>query len=83
MASKNTSVSLSDHFIDFAERQVASGRYGSTSEVVRAGLRLLETQEAALDRLREAIREGVESGPAEPFEMAEFLDEMRREHETR
>ena len=39
MASKNTSVSLSDHFIDFADRQVASGRHGSTSDVVCARLR--------------------------------------------
>lgn len=83
MATKNTSVSLSDHFIDFAERQVASGRYGSTSDVVRAGLRLLETQETALERLREAIREGVDSGSAEPFDVAEFLGEMRREHHAR
>lgn len=75
----NMSVSLGDHFIDFAERQVASGRYGSTSEVVHAGLQLLESHEAALERLRDAIQEGIDSGPPEPFDFAEFLEEMHRE----
>jgi len=80
MASKNTSVSLSEHFIDFAERQVASGRYGSTSDVVRAGLRLLEEREAKLAELRAALIEGEESGPAEPWNLEEFLGEMETLH---
>lgn len=39
---KNTSVTLGNHFAGFVEPQAAEGRYGSTSEVVRADLRLLE-----------------------------------------
>jgi antitoxin ParD1/3/4 len=47
---KNTSISLGDHFSDFVDRQLAGGRYGSASEVVRAALRLLEEHEIRLTR---------------------------------
>jgi len=77
--SKNTSISFSSHFSDFIESLVASGRYGSASEVVRDGLRLLEEREAKLQKLRELIREGDESGEPEPFDFDEFLAEMNAE----
>ena len=54
--SKNTSISLGDHFADFIDAQVRSGRYGSASEVVRSGLRLLEEHEAKVRALREAFQ---------------------------
>ncbi len=61
---KNTSVSLGDHFEQFIAGQVDSGRYGSASEVVRAGLRLLETAESRQEVLRNALIVGERSGRA-------------------
>ncbi|MBA3275080.1 MAG: type II toxin-antitoxin system ParD family antitoxin [Chloroflexia bacterium] len=49
---RNTSVSLGDHFAGFVDEQVDSGRYGSASDVLRAGLRMLETHEQQLAWLR-------------------------------
>lgn len=62
---KNTSISLGDHFERFIAHQIKSGRYGSASEVVRAGLRLLEDNEDMLSALRRALREGEQSGIAD------------------
>lgn len=70
---KNTSVSLGDHFNAFIEAQLAAGRYGSASDVVRAGLRLLEDQETKLAALRAALVEGEESGPSAPLDMEAFI----------
>ena len=61
---RNTSISLGDHFDQFIAGQVDSGRYGSASEVVRAGLRLLETNESKLNVLRNALLAGEKSGRA-------------------
>ena len=71
---KNTSVALGDHFQDFIAAQIAQGRFGSASEVVRAGLRLLEERETQLERLRRAIKDGVDSEPAEPFVFDAFIE---------
>lgn len=75
---RNTSVTLGEHFLEFIDRQVTAGRYGSASEMVRAGLRLLEEQEAKLAALRAALIEGEGSGPPQPFDFDAFLAEKRR-----
>jgi antitoxin ParD1/3/4 len=80
---KNTSVSLGDHFTDFIERQVAEGRYNSASDVVRAGLRLLEEEEAKLAALRAALIEGEESGPSTPFDFEAFIARKRSKRRRR
>lgn len=83
MASKNTSVSLGDHFQAFIEERIADGRYGSASEVVRAGLRLLESQEAKLAALKAAVREGLASGKPGPFDVEAFLAEVNAEYDAK
>lgn len=65
-----TSVALGHHFETFVKQQLEQGRYNNASEVIRAGLRLLEQQEKLealqLEELRAAIRAGIESGPGRP-----------------
>lgn len=75
---KNTSITLGEHFSTFVNQQLSQGRYGSTSEVVRAGLRLLEERETRLEALRAALIEGEQSGPSEPFDFDRFLEGKRR-----
>ncbi|MEO5326016.1 type II toxin-antitoxin system ParD family antitoxin [Mesorhizobium sp. CC13] len=77
---KNTSISLGLHFSEFVDRQVEDGRYSSASEVIRAGLRLLEEHELQVAQLRAAIIEGEESGPSKPFDPVNFLGRMRAGH---
>lgn len=74
---KNTSMSIGQHFSDFIEGQVRSGRYGSASDVVRAGLRLLEEREARMRVLGEALAEGEASGTPRAFDRDAFAAKMR------
>jgi antitoxin ParD1/3/4 len=77
MASRNTSISLGDHMLSFAQQQVATGRYSSTSDVVRAGLRLLEDHESRVQALREALITGENSGFSTPFDFDSFIAARR------
>ncbi len=75
----NTSLTLGEHWEVFMKNQIASGKYGSASEVVRDGLRLLERRETKMAFLQRAITEGVESGIAENFSMEELQNELDTE----
>lgn len=72
---RNTSVTIGDHFETFIAQQLSAGRYGSASEVVRAGLRLLEEQETRIQQLRAALIEGEKSGFVE-YSLREFMDSL-------
>lgn len=76
---RNTSISLGEHFEQFIASQVQNGRYGSASEVVRQGLRMLEEHEQKVAALRQALIDGENSGPSSPLDMNALLREAKRE----
>jgi antitoxin ParD1/3/4 len=74
---KNTSISLGDYFDNFVSRQISVGRYKNVSEVVRAGLRLLDDEESKIGTLKKAIQEGIDSGIAHNFNPDTHLHELK------
>ncbi len=75
--SKNTSITLGSYFDQFIQGVLREGRYKNASEVVRAGLRLLEEEEQKIIALRHAIDIGVNSGLAEDFDPEEHLKMLK------
>ncbi len=78
--SRNTSVALGEHFVSFIDAQVQGGRYGSASDVIRAGLRLLEEHETKVKALQDALNDGLQSGEPRAFDSDSFLSRMRAKH---
>lgn len=78
--SKNTSIALGNHFERFVENSIKEGRYRNVSEVVRAGLRILEEEENKVTLLRKALKGGEESGFVEDFNPKEFLKNLNSKH---
>lgn len=78
---RNTSMTLGNHFDDFISGQIETGRFSSASEVVRAGLRLLENSETKIEILRGLIKEGEESGIAE-YSYDNFIAELDAEYDV-
>ena len=74
---RNTSVSLGNYFESFVDNTVSEGRFKNASEVIRAGLRLLEEEENKIVALKKAIREGVESGFVENFNPKKHLELLK------
>lgn len=74
---RNTSVSLGNYFESFVDNRVSEGRFKNASEVIRAGLRLLESEENNIVILKNAIREGIESGIAENFNPKKHLESLK------
>jgi len=75
---KSTSIVIGDHFEKFIATQLEGGRYGSVSEVVRQGLRLLEEHEGQIEALRQALIAGEQSGPSTPLDMKEIVRKARK-----
>ncbi len=75
--SKNTSVSLGSYFDKFIQSRINTGRYKNVSEIIRAGLRLLEEEENKIHILKNAIQEGIESGTADNFDPQSYLKELK------
>ena len=74
---QNTSISLGSYFDNFVKSNINKGRYKNVSEVIRAGLRLLEEHKNKVQSLKTAIQEGVDSGIAEDFNPDNFLEKMK------
>lgn len=74
MASKNTSIALGAPFQEFARRKVESGEFGSTSEVVREAMRRYIHEDQKRTALDAALQEGLDSGPAQPFDWNSFME---------
>lgn len=74
---RNTSVSLGNYFEDFVDNRISNGRYKNASEVIRAGLRLLEEEENRVTALKVAIDEGIESGIAKNFNAETHLQNLK------
>lgn len=77
-----TSFSLGEHWDAFIRKEVATGRYGSASEVVRAALRVLEAQEQRLEALREHLAVGAEQarrGEFVEYSLEDVLAEIDRD----
>ncbi|MFT5760839.1 MAG: antitoxin ParD1/3/4 [Alteromonadaceae bacterium] len=76
---KNTSVTLGEHFDQFINQQLNTGRYGSASEIIRAGLRALEDHKAKLLNLRNMLIQGEQSGEAD-YSYDSLLSELDKEN---
>ncbi len=74
---KNTSISLGSYFDAFVQESISKGRYKNVSEVIRAGLRLLEEEENKVMALKNAIQEGIDSGIAHDFEPKKHLEALK------
>jgi len=75
---KNTSVTIGEHFEGFLATKIKEGRFGSVSEAVRAGLRLLEEHETKLEALRASLIEGEKSGSAGKLDMEAIKQKARQ-----
>ena len=75
---KSTSISLGSHYDNFISMVLKTGKYKSVSEVVTAGIQLLEEQESKMKILQNALIEGEESGFVKDFDPTLLLEELNQ-----
>ena len=76
---RTTSITLTQHFEKFIADQVATGRFSSTSEIIREALRLMETREEKLAALRAAVDAGIaelDQGEGLNYSAEQLKDEL-------
>lgn len=79
---RNTSMALGDHFENFVDERISEGRFKNASEVIRAGLRLLEDEENKIKILREALQVGIDSGMVKDFDPKKHLEMLKAKKKT-
>ncbi len=77
--SRTTSVTIGSELDEFVGKLISSGRYGSTSEVIRSALRLLELQENQATALKAALEAGERSGES-GLSLSEIAEQVKRKH---
>ncbi len=80
-----TSIALNSYFENFVRQQVDSGRFNNVSEVVRAGLRLLEQHEVGVQRELESLRADMNAGlvSGKAIDAEEVLDRLETKYQER
>lgn len=79
-----TSLSLGEHWEVFIKNEIASGRYGSASEVVRDALRTLEERKQKMEALRAHLAQGAQQAEqgqfVDNFSVDALIDELDRDN---
>jgi len=78
MATMN--VSLPDPMKDWVEQQTKGGRYSNASDYVRDLIRRDQDRAAKIAYMQRLVTEGLDSGPAEPFDFDAFFARMQEGH---
>ena len=74
---RNTSILLGDYFENFINEQIATGKYSSVSEVVRAALRVFEQEEIKTKSLINELKIGEKSSKIKDFDRNKNLEMLK------
>ena len=77
---KNTSILLGDYFDNFINGQIKTGRFASTSEVIRAALRMFEQEETKKLELIKELKKGEKSGFVKNFNRKTFVENLNAKY---